>query len=92
MPCSSKDYKPYAKKEVKGSKAFENIATLMIEPGDAEKPKAAGEKRRGDKKEIVNLWRDPACSHSKGGWRLHAEYWNETKTRVMERLLRERGW
>lgn len=88
VPCSSKDFVPI-KDKIGGSRAFENITTLMPNPDDAKE--ATGKKRSG-KKEIINLWRNPACSPlERDEWERTAKYWNMVEYHVIKRLKRQMG-
>jgi len=88
VPCSSKDFVPI-KDKIGGSRAFENITTPMPNPDDAKE--ATGKKRSG-KKEIINLWRNPACSPlERDEWERTAKYWNMVEYHVIKRLKRQMG-
>jgi len=79
IPCSIKDGKPVADK-VKGAACIE-LDRPLCDPIDKSAKKGAGAKR-----EIVNVWRDPASEFNGGSWQATPEYWNLVKARVVKIL------
>lgn len=80
VPCSTKDGRP-AKDKVQGAMCID-LEEPLCDPLSESAPKSGKSK----KKEIVNVWRDPAGSSKDGPWQGTAAYWAAVRSRVVDVL------